>query len=180
MSLLRFNLNHVGSSRVEDFENFPFPFSLQNKKQNIPEHIHLTTNYHLKTSHCLPTVHFPRYSLHLQPSQSSIFSTTHAVPYAQTCENVLTSLTSKRIAIIAFPPLCKHSPIILSAAEFLEVYIKLVKYLISPPTIDLRNAPMSAPQLRDRTVIPYTAPRIFTTRKPGTSFIVDVMTHRYW
>ena len=67
---------------------------------------------------------------------------------------LLTSPWSNLKAMIAFPPRCIHSPTSLSIAAFLELYIRLVKYLISPPTDDLKKAPMSAPQFRERTTIP--------------------------
>lgn len=87
-----------------------------------------------------------------------------------------TSAWSNLRAIIAFPPLPKHSPTTLSIAEFLDSYIRFVNVLSSPPTIDFNPLPIAEPQLRERTVMPKMVPRTSTTRYPGSSFMVVVIT----
>ena len=42
----------------------------------------------------------------------------------------------------------------------------------SPPTIDLKLAPIWEPILRERTVTPNTSPQTRCTSQPGMSFIV--------
>ena len=49
----------------------------------------------------------------------------------------------------------------------------LVRPLSSPPTRDLKPAPIWVPMLRDRTVRPVHSPSTRSTRQPGTSFMVE-------
>jgi hypothetical protein len=73
------------------------------------------------------------------------------VPYSQICDQAANFMLNL-IPTTVLPPLCIHSPNNRSTASFRAEYLMLEKYLISPPTIDFNIPPISALQLRERTV----------------------------
>src|SRR5215470_9558849 len=96
-----------------------------------------------------------------------------AVPYAHISWPAWNSLVSNRMASTASAPLaCAASASRSCASDRVWASI-LVIPRSSPPTSDLKPAPICAPRWRDRTVRPNTSPRTSVTSYPGRSFMVD-------
>src|SRR3954452_8617359 len=98
-----------------------------------------------------------------------------AVPYAQISVHVEPSSdVSKRKATIAVAPLaCASSTRRWVACSRPSASI-FVMPLSSPPTSDLKEAPICEPTLRERTVSPKTSPSTSSISYPGSSFIVEM------
>src|SRR3954468_1093221 len=98
---------------------------------------------------------------------------TTAVPYAQiSVQFSPISEVSNRMAITAFPPRVRASSIIRPMTS-LRLLIRLVVMpLSSPPTSDLKPAPICENALRERTVRPKTSPQTCRISQPGMSFVV--------
>src|SRR5262244_3518293 len=77
------------------------------------------------------------------------------------------------MASTASPPLAWAASISLSCASVRLSESILVIPRSSPPTSDLKPAPICEPTWRDRTVMPNTSPSTSVTSYPGRSFIVE-------
>ena len=82
-----------------------------------------------------------------------------AVPYAQISVHMPPiSEVSKRMATMAFAPFASASATIRSITSWRLATSAFVMPFSSPPSIDLRLAPICEPTLRERTVRPITSP----------------------